>query len=221
MAAATIAAHLAKATSLTDSFADRKTGAFAFAEAVAREGAGAARDVIEKLRTAANDKKNANVREGAMLCIAALAEKKSTSCEPYLMPLLPLAIEKAADAKSVADAATVAAQALVTNANPTGVKNLLPWLFDGLVSKNKWQSRVLAINLIGSLPKSAPRQTALALPEIVPKVAEIMGDARVEVSKGAEQCLVDVCQGACSGSPAPPTPTSTPLTSRPLRSRRQ
>jgi len=205
----------ALATSKDASPADRKSGAFAFAEAVTAAGPAAAAACIAQIKAAANDKKVNNAREGAMMCITALAEKKSRSAEPFLMPLLPIAIEKAADAKEVAAAAATAAAALVANANPTGVKNLLPWLYDGLVSKNKWQSRVLAINLIASLPKSAPKQTALALPEIVPKVSEIMGDARAEVSKGAEQCLIDVCAVVGNKDIEPFIPTLVSCIARP------
>ncbi len=184
---------------------------------------------MDALKAAANDKKNAGAREGACMCVTALAESKSRSIEPYIAELLPLVIEKAADAKAVAEAASAAAQALVSNSNSYGVKNLLPRLFDGLSAKLKWQARVLAVTLIGSLPKSAPKQTALALPEIIPKLAEIMGDARIEVSKAAEQCLIDVASGACTHPTTTPARARAPRhapahrspPTRPFRSRRQ
>lgn len=48
-----------------------------------------ATDLVEKLKKASVDKKNAGAKEGAMLAINALAVTVGKPVEPYLVPLLP------------------------------------------------------------------------------------------------------------------------------------
>ena len=54
-----------------------------------------------------------------------------------------------------------------------------------------------------------------ALPDIIPKIAEIMGDARPEVSKGAEQCMIDVCSVVGNKDIEPFIPTLVSCIARP------
>lgn len=86
--------------------------------------------LADKIKTYANDKKNAGAREGALLMIAALAESLEEAGEPYLVPLLPLVLDGYGDKQDqVKHAAEVAGQALMSIPTPHAVKVLLPVFF--------------------------------------------------------------------------------------------
>jgi hypothetical protein len=83
---------------------------------------------------------------------------------------------------TVKAAAEKAATTIVSNVNIYAVKNLLSILFESLEAKHKWQTRVGALALIGSLAKIAPDQLANSLPDVVPTVSQYMSDAKVQVA---------------------------------------
>ena len=154
---------------------------------------------VAKLKVAAVDKKSAGVREGAAVGFGALAAAFGQAGAPYLLPHLSVVTTLAADAASVKAAAEAAATALMATLNPNGVRFVAPLLFEATAIKYKWQSRVLALSLVGSLAKLAPGQTTRALPDLIPRLSEFMGDARAEVSKAAEDALLSVCSGEGGG----------------------
>ena len=79
-------------------------------------------------------------------------------------------------------AAEKAAKNIVNNINIYGVKNLVSILFESLEAKHKWQTRVGALVLIGSLAKIAPEQLANCLIDVVPTVSQYMSDAKTQVA---------------------------------------
>ena len=94
------------------------------------------------------------IRIGALVAVEAIAKNKHREVEPFLLPLLPLVLECAAEKKTAA-AAESASRAILAALNPLATKILLPILFDGMSLKKKWQSKVLALQLLGDLPKTA------------------------------------------------------------------
>lgn len=83
--------------------------------------------------------------------------------------------------KAVATAAAEAATAVLTAMNPNGVRVVLPMLFDAMNQKQKWQTKVGALQQLGALTKIAPAQMKAALPDIVPAVAGCFADAKPQV----------------------------------------
>lgn len=83
--------------------------------------------------------------------------------------------------KAVATAAAEAATAVVTAMNGNGVRVVLPMLFDAMNQKQKWQTKVGALQQLGALTKIAPAQMKAALPDIVPAVAGCFADAKPQV----------------------------------------
>lgn len=178
----------------TGTTAEKTAAAAALASAAKAAGLSALVDtVIDKLKTLANDKKNAPVREGAILAFAALSKEFGHVSTPYLIPQLPFIIEKGADAVNVRAAVESATKNIVSSIDPNGVLTVIPYLFEAAQPKLKWQSRVIALSSVGSLAQIAPAQTTAALPEIIPLLSSHMGDARAEVSKAAEDSLLSVC----------------------------
>ena len=83
--------------------------------------------------------------------------------------------------KDVATAAAEAATAVLSNMNANGTRLVLPMLFDAMNQKQKWQTKVGALQQLGALTKSAPAQMKAALPDIVPAVAGCFADAKPQV----------------------------------------
>lgn len=93
------------------------------------------------------------------------------------------------------ESAAASAKETVTSFSPYAIKySVLPILFEKMSSKEKWQTRVLSIQLVSMLAKSNPMQIAACLPEIVPQLANQANDARKDISSQAEKTLFDVCQ---------------------------
>jgi len=149
---------------------------------------------LQAITDALNDAKNANAREGALLAVAALAEALGKPGEPYLMPLLANALALLADKQApVREAAAKAQAALEQLLTPYGVAAVLPILFEGMVAQ-KWQTNEGACKLLASMADSAPRQTAVCLPDIVPRATEAMGNAREVVKKAAADAMTKCMQ---------------------------
>jgi hypothetical protein len=83
--------------------------------------------------------------------------------------------------KAIASAAAEAATAVLTHMNPNGVRLVLPMLFDAMNQKQKWQTKVGALQQLGALTKIAPAQMKAALPDIVPAVGGCFADAKPQV----------------------------------------
>ena len=83
--------------------------------------------------------------------------------------------------KAVATTAAEAATAVLTNMNANAVRLVLPMLFEAMNQKQKWQTKVGALQQLGALTKIAPAQMKAALPDIVPAVAGCFADAKPQV----------------------------------------
>lgn len=86
-----------------------------------------ANGLLTKLKAEAEDTGNADAREAALLAFKQLCQCVGRQCEPYVVPLLPLLLERLADkAAPVRDAAAQAAKALVSILCPHAVELVLP-----------------------------------------------------------------------------------------------
>lgn len=65
--------------------------------------------------------------------------------------------------------------------NPQAVSVVLPHLLAALDTKKNWQTKIAALNAFSELCKHAPIQTNVCLPDIIPAVTAIMGDAKPQV----------------------------------------
>jgi elongation factor 3 len=136
-----------------------------------------------------------NPSEKSVTDLKDLVETGGTVAEPYVSTLLGVVLTLTADkSKTVATAAEACAKAIVSASTPSAIKVILFQLFE--ISKSlklKWQTRVLALQLIHSLVVTAPKNIAQCMGEIVPVLSECMGDARKEVAKAAEDALLNAC----------------------------
>lgn len=86
-----------------------------------------ANGLLTKLKAEAEDTGNADAREAALLAFKQLCQSVGRPCEPYVVPLLPMMLERLADkAAPVRDAAAQAAKAVVSILCPHAVELVLP-----------------------------------------------------------------------------------------------
>ncbi|KAK0736142.1 armadillo-type protein [Apiosordaria backusii] len=152
---------------------------------------------VDALRKQLANKKDATVREKALLAIQAIAQHSevSSAVEPYLVALLPNVLAGAGDKiTAVKNAAFAAALAIAEAINPNAVKAVLPALIDSLRNAQKWPEKMLVLDFIDVLIKTAPAQTGLRVPDLIPVISEAMWDTKKEVKDRAYKTMEQLCQ---------------------------
>ena len=99
-------------------------------------------------------------------------------------------------------AAEAALKAFVELLNPQGVKVVLPDLLAALDTKKNWQTKVAALQALGSLKGRAPAQMSTCLPDIIPAMTAIMGDAKPQVKVIVFLLPLNTFNGAYQGDSA-------------------
>ncbi|KAH8889616.1 ARM repeat-containing protein [Thozetella sp. PMI_491] len=152
---------------------------------------------VEALRKQLNNKKDAGAREKGLLAIQAIAQHSEVSAniEPYLITLLPAVLAGAGDKiTAVKNAALAATLAIAEAINPNAVKATLPPIIDSLRNAQKWPEKMAALDFLESLVRTAPAQTSLRVPELIPVVSEAMWDTKKEVKERAYKTMEQICQ---------------------------
>ncbi len=107
---------------------------------------------------------------------------------------------RALQVKAVATAAEGALKAFIGLLNPQGIKIILPDLLAALDTKKVWQTKTAALASLGQLTARAPDQVSVCLPDIIPAITAIMGDAKPQVKvRGASFLLSAACTLPMSG----------------------
>ena len=102
------------------------------------------------------------------------------------------------------EAANAARKAFTGLLNAEGVKVVLPDLLAALDTKKNWQTKNAALACFGELTKRCPNQVSKCLPDIIPGVCAVMGDAKPQVMVRAAPvsflcCVVYFYSHACRG----------------------
>ncbi|KAK9829689.1 hypothetical protein WJX72_007361 [[Myrmecia] bisecta] len=176
--------------------APKKSAAADIGKRVEAQGALAlkADGLLDSLKAAAEDTASPVAREGALRALTAVAEKAGRACEAYLVPLLPMILERFADkVPSVRTAAESAGRAIMAALCPHAVALVLPILLDGMETQKNWQVQRGSLVLLNALTKTAPKQIATSLPLLVPRVSERMCDAKEQVKTAAMMAMTKAC----------------------------
>lgn len=151
---------------------------------------------IEQLKKQIANKKDAAVRERALVAIKAIANHSQVSprVEPYLVALLANVLPAIGDKMvPVKKAAEAAAESIVNAANPNAVKAIIPHLSHSLETAQKWPEKMMDLKLIENLCASAPAQMAFRVPDLIPVISGAMWDTKPEVKKAAYQTMEKLC----------------------------
>jgi elongation factor 3 len=130
----------------------------------------------------------------ALKSFEALANQCTVLAEPFLCQHIGAVVgaagHKNAQVRASADAA---ANAIVSKMSANAVGEVLPALFEKIAVGNAWQSRALALKIIGTFGDHAPEQLAVCLPEVIPVVTSCTAEAKKEVSAAAIATLTAAC----------------------------
>ncbi|GAX75317.1 hypothetical protein CEUSTIGMA_g2762.t1 [Chlamydomonas eustigma] len=175
-------------------YGERRGAAFGIAGIVKGLGIMAMKNygIMDTLKTAVEDKKEASSREGALLAFECLSEKLGKLFEPYIIYILPLLLACFGDVVPVVRQATEeAARMIMGQLTASGVKLVLPALLKGLEDK-VWRTKQGSVQLLGSMAYCAPKQLGSCLPTIVPRLSEVLSDPHPKVQSAAQEALQEI-----------------------------
>ncbi|KAG2231043.1 P-loop containing nucleoside triphosphate hydrolase protein [Thamnidium elegans] len=110
--------------------------------------------------------------------------------EPHLVTLLtPLLDLQAAKDKEVAKLAGDLARNLVKSLNPIATRNVVTYALEGLENSKKWQTKMLALEILELLATLNPMQVLVCLPVMIPVLSDCMWDTKPDVKAAATQCM--------------------------------
>ncbi|KAJ7224326.1 armadillo-type protein [Mycena pura] len=146
-------------------------------------------DIIRRLRTAADDKKRYEPRQGTMFAFETLSATLGRPFEPYITYILPLLLTTFGDsAADVREATQDAARIIMGNMSGYGLKLILPSLLAGLEEK-QWRTKKGSIELLGMMAYCSPRQLSLSLPIVIPRLTGVLTDSHAQVRTAANKSL--------------------------------
>ncbi|KAH6674409.1 armadillo-type protein [Halenospora varia] len=172
-------------------YAARRGAAYGLAGLTNGKGISALREyrVMTTLKGAAENKKDVNHREGALLAYELLSTILGRVFEPYVIQIVPQLLSSFGDASAdVRDGCLAAAKACFASLSSYGVKRILPTLLDGL-DDQQWRSKKGACDLLGAMAYLDPQQLAQSLPEIIPPLTGVLNDSHKEVRLAANRSL--------------------------------
>lgn len=146
-------------------------------------------DIISRLRSATEDKKRYEPRQGVMFAFETLSNTLGRLFEPYITYVLPLLLSSFGDAAAdVREATQDASRVIMGNMSGYGVKLILPSLLSGLDEK-QWRTKKGSIELLGMMAYCSPRQLSLSLPIVIPRLTGVLTDSHAQVRTAANKSL--------------------------------
>ncbi|KAJ2376477.1 translational activator of GCN4, partial [Coemansia sp. RSA 2611] len=187
------AVELVMAAALTaERYAARRGGAFGLAGLVKGRGLAALKkfSVVDRLRAASDDRKDARGREGALFAYETLAATLGRLFEPYAIQFVPSLLALFGDPSvDVRSAAQDTARAIMGGISGHGVKLLLPAALRAL-DDDQWRTKKGSVEMLGAMAYCAPKQLSVALPSVVPRIVEVLTDTHAQVADAARRALV-------------------------------
>ncbi|KAK8092029.1 eIF-2-alpha kinase activator GCN1 [Apiospora hydei] len=141
------------------------------------------------LKSATENKKEPQQREGAFLAFELAPLILGRLFEPYAIQIVPQLLTGFGDSSAdVRDACLAAAKACFAKLSSFGVKQILPTLLNGL-DDDQWRSKKGACELLGAMAYLDPQQLAQSLPDIIPPLTGVLNDTHKEVRSAANKSL--------------------------------
>ncbi|KXS10571.1 hypothetical protein M427DRAFT_36950 [Gonapodya prolifera JEL478] len=151
--------------------------------------------VVAELERQARNKKIARERENAMVALLAILKDVGQPALPFTLPLLPLLLDMYSDkSKQIADGALAATKQLILLTLPQTTATILPLLYEIIRSPSyKAPSKLVALQLLARLAKTAPNQVAARLPDLIENVQHPLHEIDQKVSKEAVKTMTALC----------------------------
>eukprot|EP01134_Creolimax_fragrantissima_P001397 CFRG1397T1 len=177
-------------------FSERKGAAYGLAGVVKGLGILSLKqhDIVNNLMEAVQNKKSVSHREGGLMAFETLVSTLGRLFEPYVIRLLPhLLVAFGDNNENVRYAANDTAAAIIRHLSESsrtgpGVKLVLPALMRALDDK-QWRTKQGATEMLGAMSACAPDQLSSSLPQIVPRLAEVLTDSHPKVQEAGKIAL--------------------------------
>ncbi|MCJ1477873.1 translational activator of GCN4 [Lambiella insularis] len=169
----------------------RRGAAYGLAGIVSGRGVAALREyrVMSTLKSAIDNKKDPNYRQGALFAFELFSLVLGRIFEPYIIQIVPQLLVCFGDANAdVREACLDAAKMCFASLSSYGVKLILPTLLEGL-DEPQWRSKKGACDLLGAMAYLDPQQLASSLPDIIPPLTNVLNDSHKEVRAAANRSL--------------------------------
>lgn len=172
-------------------YAARRGAAYGLAGIVKGKGVASLRQhrVMSSLRSATENKKSPEQRQGAMMAYELMSLLLGRTFEPYVIEVLPQLLTCFGDpVASVREATLDTAKTCFASLSSFGVHQVLPQLLEGL-DETQWRSKKGACDLLGAMAYLDPQQLATSLPDIIPPLTAVLTDTHKEVRAAANSSL--------------------------------
>ena len=172
-------------------YAARRGAAYGLAGIVKGKGISALREyrIFSTLKSAIENKKDQNSRQGALLAYELFALILGRTFEPYIIQIVPQLLASFGDSTAdVREACLDASKTCFASLSSYGVKIILPTLLEGL-DEPQWRSKKGACDSLGAMAYLDPQQLALSLPDIIPPLTGVLNDSHKEVRMSANRSL--------------------------------
>ncbi|KAI8986458.1 P-loop containing nucleoside triphosphate hydrolase protein [Pilobolus umbonatus] len=152
-------------------------------------------NIIATLTKEFTNKKSAAARQGAIAAFAALTNNSiNGQVEPFILPFLTPLLDLQADKQAaIKNSAAAAATNFVAKMNPNACTLTIPYIILGLGNSCKWQTKMLALELLVFLTKTHPKEFFVAIPSVIPVVSDCMWDTKADVKKQATETMATIC----------------------------
>ena len=172
-------------------YAVRRGAAYGLAGIVKGKGVSALREyrIATTLKSAIENKRDQNQRQGALFAYELLALLLGRTFEPFIIQIVPQLLASFGDAVAdVREACLDTSKMCFASLSSYGVKIVLPTLLEGL-DESQWRSKKGACDLLGAMAYLDPQQLALSLPDIIPPLTSVLNDSHKEVRASANRSL--------------------------------
>lgn len=146
-------------------------------------------------------------REGCLLYLRALAEIGGKAVEPFLVPLLAVALEECSSSVGmVREAAEDTAYSLIAIVNPFAVSVLVYPVLSEALQSPEWRVKSVALDVLSQTAETHPQAVSRLLPRIIPAVTAQVWDTKPQVTKAAASALLACCRTNINPDVAPAVP---------------